>query len=156
VTNGNGVSTDFVYHANGNLLSTTQLLPNGGRVTSYAYNNNGQPSDVSLPTGGVARYRYNAATRLVQVGNSQGEYVQLQFDVPSIMASSRSARNVASANGATPVANASGEFVKTSKLDSVGRPYTDIGNNGPADQLPLRQKREPQDPQQRRGPRHEL
>lgn len=38
VTDANGVNTDYAYHANGNLLSATRVLPGGSRTTSFTYN----------------------------------------------------------------------------------------------------------------------
>jgi YD repeat-containing protein len=130
MTDANGISTDFAYDAKGNLISSTQVLPTGSRGTTFAYNNNRQVTDVTYPSGAVARYRYDAATKLVLVGNAQSEFVQLPFDIPTITATTKSARNVPTVSGATPVASAAGEFVSTTKLDSLGRPYTGSGNNG--------------------------
>jgi RHS repeat-associated protein len=130
MTDANGISTDYAYDVKGNLTAATQLLPTGNRVTTFAYNNNRQLADVTYPSGAVARYRYDAATKLIQAGNAQSEFVQLPFDIPTITASTRSARHVPTVSGATPVANASGEFISTTKLDSLGRPYTSLGNNG--------------------------
>ncbi|NJK42329.1 MAG: RHS repeat protein, partial [Aquincola sp.] len=130
MTDANGVITDFAYHANGNVLSATQLLPSGNRTTSFAYNNNRQLSDMTMPTGAVQRLRYNAATRLFQVGNAQGEYVTLPIDVPTRTDSSRSTRHVPSVSGSTPVANVSGEFLARTERDSLGRAWKHHGNNG--------------------------
>ena len=129
-TDTNGINTDFTYHANGNLLTATQLLPTGSRTTTFAYNNNRQLNDVYLPNGSVKRYRYNAATRLDKVGNVLGQYVSLPINVASNSTARRSDRLVPSMSGTTPVASAAGEFVSTTALDSLGRLRQDLGNNG--------------------------
>jgi RHS repeat-associated protein len=129
VTDANGIATDFIYDAKGNLTTATQLLPTGSRVITYAYNNARQVTDVTLPNGAAARYRYNAALRLNQVGSALNEFAQLPIDVPSNTVSSRSTRQVPTVSGSTPVANTSGEFVATTQRDSLNRAWKQIGNN---------------------------
>jgi RHS repeat-associated protein len=129
VTDANGIATDFVYDVKGNLTTATQLLPTGNRVITYSYNNSRQVTDMTLPNGAVARYRYNAALRLNQVGNALNEFAQLSIDVPSNTVSSRSTRQVPTLSGSTPVANTSGEFVATTQRDSLNRAWKQIGNN---------------------------
>ncbi len=130
VTDANGVSTDFSYAPKGNLIATSLLLPAGTRTTTYAYNNNRQITDVVYAHGAADRYRYSGSGRLIQVGNALGEFTQLPYDITSITASARSPRHVPTVAGTTPVANAAGEFVSTTRFDSLGRPYAGIGNSG--------------------------
>ena len=78
-----GVSTDYSYDGKGNLTSVTQVLPTGNRVSALAYNNNRQLTDLTLPSGVVARYRYNAAMRANQVGNALSEFVQFRSTCPA-------------------------------------------------------------------------
>ena len=130
MTDANGTATDYAYDAKGNLLTTTQLLPSGNRATNFAYNNNRQVTDITSPSGSVTRYRYNAASRLNQVGNALNEFIQLPIDVPTNTVSSRSPRQVPTLSGATPVGSASGEFASATKRDSLGRAWKDQGNNG--------------------------
>ncbi len=130
VTDANGISTDFSYAPKGNLIATSLLLPAGARTTTYAYNNNRQVTDVVYAHGAAERYRYSASGRLIQVGNALGELTQLPYDIANIRASARTPRHVPTVSGTTPVANAAGEFVRTTQLDSLGRPYASIGNNG--------------------------
>ena len=129
-TDLNGVITDYVYAPNSNLLSSTQHLAGGDRVTTYAWNNNHQVTDVTYADGRVDRYRYNAAGRLNQQGNAANEFVQFNFDVPSYTATTVSARNVPINSGGIPVAVAAGNFVATRRMDPLGRAYIDTGNNG--------------------------
>lgn len=128
-TDGNGVATTYSYDAEGKLVTATQLLPTGSRSTAWAYNGDGQVTDITLPTGAVARFRYNAAGRLERVGNAQGEYVTLPVDVAANRVQRRSARHVPTLSGSTPAANAAGEFVATTQRDSLGRAYDVLGNN---------------------------
>jgi RHS repeat-associated protein len=130
VTDANGISTDFAYHANGNLLSATQLLPTGNRTTTFAYNNNRQRTDIATADGRVQRYRYNAATRADRVGNALNEFVFLDYTVSTNTSKTRSTRQVPSLSGAVPVGAASGEFATTTPYDSLGRPWKAVGNNG--------------------------
>lgn len=130
MTDANGVATDYVYDVKGNLASVTQYLPSGSRATTYTFNNNRQVTDIAYPDAKADRYRYNAAARLNQVGNQQGEYVQLEFDPINNIRRTRSTRHIPGLSGTTPVASASGEFLATTQLDSLGREWKQIGNNG--------------------------
>ncbi len=134
ITDANGISTDFAYDLKGNLISATQQLPTGARTTTFAHNNNRQVTDVAHPGGAVDRFRYNAATRLTRVGNALNEFIELDLFVasganPPSTARERSARHVPTLSGSTPVAVAAGEFMTTTQLDSLGRPWKQQGNN---------------------------
>ena len=126
----NGVATDYAYDAKGNVTASTQYLVAGTRTTVYTYNNARQVTDVAYASGRVDRLRYSAALRLEYTGNALNEYVHLVYDVPSNTASNNSNRNVPSFNGSVPVANGAGAFTQTRRLDSLGRSYVDLGNNG--------------------------
>lgn len=128
MTDANGVVTDLVHDARGNLTSTTQYLSNGNRVANYAYNAR-LLTDVAHSSGQVDRFRYNAAHRLEYVGNALNEFLQLGLDVPTNTATTSSARHVPTLSGSTPVPAAGGSFSSTRRLDSLGRPWRDIGNN---------------------------
>jgi RHS repeat-associated protein len=135
ITDANGVSTDLGYDTKGNLTSATQLLPSGNRTTTIAYNNNQQATDVAYASGAVDRYRYNAATRLTRVGNALNEFIDLDLFVaaganPPTTERERSPRHVPALSGSTPVAAGGGEFMTTTHLDSLGRPWKEQGNNG--------------------------
>lgn len=130
MTTANSIATDYTYHDNGNLLTSTRLLPMGNRTTTYTYNNNRQITDVAYPTGRVARLRYDAASKLVQTGNAQGEYVTTSFNVSTRVATRSSARHVPSLSGGTPVATSGGSFSTYSQLDCNGRTCLAYGNNG--------------------------
>lgn len=129
-TDANNVITDFTWDAKGNLSSQVAYLPSGNRTTTFTSNNNRQVTDVFLPTGAVSRFRYNAATRLTQVGNALNEFVNLDVDVPNRTDRTRSARSVPSVSGSTPVGTLSGEFSSATQRDSLDRPWKAIGNNG--------------------------
>jgi RHS repeat-associated protein len=122
----NGVTTSYTYDARGSLLSETT----NGRTTVYTYTHDRQISTISSPDGSVARYKYNPAGRLKQVGNALNEYANLAIDVPGNSVRSSSPRHYAEINGTVPVAVDTTEFSSTTALDSLGRPYTQLGNNG--------------------------
>jgi RHS repeat-associated protein len=130
VTDANGISTDYVYNAKGQVVSATAILPTGNRVVSYQYNNARQFTDIAMPTGAVARLRYNAGLRVTSVGNALNEFASLDLDVPGNSASSRSPRHTPAVSGGTPVANAAGEFLGVERMDSLGRTRQLPGNNG--------------------------
>jgi RHS repeat-associated protein len=130
MTDANGVHTDYGWHDNGELSSATVQLPSGARTTTLAYNGHGQPTDVALPTGTVLRWRYNAAARLTQLGNSEGEYSTRSFDLGSKTETWTTVRHVPTLSGSTPVASAGGSFTRRRVLDCDGRPCEALGNNG--------------------------
>ena len=126
----NGVATDFGYDPKGNLTSIIQRLSTGDRTTNLTYDNRHNITDAARPDGGVSRFRYNIGGRLISSGNAASEFVQLGLDMPSLTATSNSNRNTPTLSGQTPLATSSGQFTTTRRLDSLGRPYTDSGNNG--------------------------
>ena len=126
----NGVITDFNYDGKGNQTSAVQYLSSGNRISTLSYNGSNQVTDISYPDGRVARFRYSASERLNLMGNAQNKFVQLNIDVPTRTATSRSSRNMPSLSGTTPAATAGGEFISTTQRDSLGRPWKDKGNNG--------------------------
>ncbi len=130
MTDANGVSSEFLYDAKGNLYSVTQLLATGNRVTTLSYNNNRQVLSIAYPSGAVAQYRYNAAMRLNRVGNAMNEFVQLEVDVANNQTVTRSTRHVPLLASNAPAANPVGEFLSTTHHDSLGRPYHALGNSG--------------------------
>ena len=130
ITDANGVATDYGYDTKGNLVWTVQYLPGGNRTTTYTYNNDRQLTDVAFASGQVSRSRYTASGRLEYVGNALNEFIHLGVNVPTNTRTTDSSRHVPGLSGSTPVANAGGQFLVTNRLDSLGRPYTDVGNNG--------------------------
>ncbi|MGK5070708.1 RHS repeat-associated core domain-containing protein [Janthinobacterium sp. RT4P48] len=111
-------------------MPKSQFFRVANRVTSYAYNHDRQVSSISYPEGSVARYQYNAAGRLEYIGNALNEFAHLAVDVPGNKVRTSSPRHSAALNGTVPVAVATTEFSSTTVLDSLGRPYTGLGNNG--------------------------
>jgi RHS repeat-associated protein len=126
----NGVVTDYAYNANGTLRSETLLVGGATRTTQYFYDHNRRVTDIVRSSGDVTRYRYNTAGRREYIGNGPGEYVQLGRDVPTNSSFTTSARQVPSLSAGTPAPTAAGSFSSTRQLDSLGRAYTDRGNNG--------------------------
>ena len=126
----NGVGTDYGYDAKGNLSWSTSYLTNGNRTTAFAYNNDRQRTDITYADGRVDRMRFTASGRPEYVGNALGQFVYLGFDVPSNTATSASDRQTPSLSGSTPVAVGAGQFSSTTRLDSLGRPMTYLGNAG--------------------------
>ena len=126
----NGVATGYVYDERGNLITATQYLPTGNRVTSYTYNHARQVTSVTSPDGHVANYRYNAAGRLEYTGNGQNVSAHTAIDIGNKTVRQSVDRHVPTLAGGTPVAVASGEFSSSTVLDTLGRPYTVFGNAG--------------------------
>jgi YD repeat-containing protein len=131
ITDINGVATDYSYHPNGNLLSATQRLPTGDRVTTYVYNHDRQLTDVLHPGGQLERIRYTASGRAEYVGDAHG-YVRTALTVTANDLTVSSTRHVPTLSGSTPVAAPSGQFSAKQKLDSLRRPLVDSGNSGQA------------------------
>jgi RHS repeat-associated protein len=131
-TDANGVITSYTYHANGNLLSTQLQHPAGVRTTTFSYNHDRQVTDIAYPTGRVDRFRYTASGRLNQIGNKASQFVNIGVIVDTTTdtttVTTTSPRYIPS--GSPPVGSASGQFLTTRKLDSLGRPLVDTGNNG--------------------------
>jgi RHS repeat-associated protein len=128
-TDINGVITDYTYDATGNLTRTARALTGGSRVTTLAYNHNHQITDITAADGHVARFRYNAATRLDKIGDAQGKFALNAIDVANLTIRQSVERNTPGA-GATPVATVAGQFSGSTVTDSLGRPYTATGNSG--------------------------
>ncbi len=130
ITDANGVATDFTRDVKANLLSITSYLPAGARTTAYTNNNNRQITDIAYASGAVARLRYNAAARLNQIGNTQGQYVNLDINLLANSEITRSPRHVPSVGGGLPAGSSSGEFIATTQRDTLKRPWKQVGNNG--------------------------
>ncbi len=129
VVDVNGVMSTLTYDLKGNLIAATQLLPSGNRTITYSYNNH-QVLDTSYPDGRIERRRYNAATRMTQVGNALSEFANLDINVTGNRQLTHMSRKLPSWNGSAPVGSASGEFSTTTQLDSLGQPWKQMGNNG--------------------------
>jgi len=123
----NGVSTAYHYDEKGLLASATL---NGAQTTSWTYSHDRQPSTITYPDGHVSRYIYNAAGRVTDIGNALGEYVHIDVNMSDNSVRTSQPRNVAALSGNDIVAVGSGSFSHTTILDSLGRPYTELGNNG--------------------------
>ncbi|WP_082615955.1 RHS repeat-associated core domain-containing protein [Massilia sp. Root418] len=128
-TNLNGVNEDYGYEAKGNMHQHTLRLPAGSRVTKFAYNNNHQVTDITYATGRVDRFRYDVSGGLEKTGDAANSFVTETYDVANNTKIWTSQRYTPG-TGSTPVATLAGEFRRTIKYDSLGRPYTISGNNG--------------------------
>jgi YD repeat-containing protein len=126
----NGIVTSLAYHDNGNLLSATQALPTGNRVTQWAYNGDRQVTDVVHPTGRIDRFRYNDAGRLVRTGNALNEFVDRSFDIPSLTETHQSTRRVPVVSGGNPAASTSGAFSSHAVRGCDDQVCAVLGNNG--------------------------
>jgi RHS repeat-associated protein len=130
VTDTNGVITSFTHDSLGQLVGATRQLPSGNRTTSYSYNRNHQPIDVSYPDGSVSRMRYNAAMRMDQAGNAASEFVQYSFNVTGNSMTTASGRRTPGLSGSAPVGYVAGDFSSTTQFDSLSRPWKVYSNNG--------------------------
>jgi RHS repeat-associated protein len=130
MTDANGVVTDFAFDAWGNLLTRTQRLGTGNRVSSFQYNGRGQVTRAEAPDGSFATYEYTSGGRLAVERNALGEPVFHDLNVAARRDTVRSARRVPTWSGGLPVAAGGGEFVATRERDSLNRPFKDFGNNG--------------------------
>jgi len=129
-TDANGIITDYAWDERGNLSSVTRRLPAGNVTTNYTYNHNRQVTDIANSDGSVTRLRYNAAGRLEKTGNAASEFARQDLDVPGNSITVRADRRTPSMSGSTPVGNAAGEFLAKTQFDSLGRVWTQPGNNG--------------------------
>jgi RHS repeat-associated protein len=126
----NGIATDYVYDANGNLMTVTRHLPSGDQTTTYAYDHHHNVTSVTYPDGSAGQYQYNSSERLEYVGNALGEFTHTALDIANNSVTESSARKVPTWNGTFVGGSVSGNFSQTIIRDSEGRPYTALGNNG--------------------------
>ena len=141
----NGTSRSYGYKPNGTLQWFTehqQLVvstPNGPQTvtmprntTNFSYNGDRQLTDAVYPDGSASRYRYTASGRLQQIGDAENNFSTIAYDIPTLATTASSARQTPGWNGSATSPVADGNFVVTSKDDSLGRVYTKTGNNGQA------------------------
>jgi YD repeat-containing protein len=76
ITDANGINTDMTYTPRGWLASRTV----GSATTSFTYMPYGSVQTVTDPDGVTATYGYDAAHRLVQITDAQGNYIQYTLD----------------------------------------------------------------------------
>lgn len=129
-TDINGIASDFAYNANGTLQSVSRHLAEGDQVTSFTYDHDRKLATIQYPDGHSDRYQYTASERLKSIGNALNEFIQFAVDVPNKTLTLSSTRNVPSLSGGIPVGSAAGTFSQRTVTDSLGRPYTESGNNG--------------------------
>ncbi|MGZ8288350.1 MAG: RHS repeat-associated core domain-containing protein [Telluria sp.] len=122
----NGVATTYAYDALGNKLTETIAMPGGARTTTFTYANR-QVTSITKGDGRVQRYRYNATRRMDGIGDAQGVYQTTAIDMVANSVRTSSPRSVPTANGSSTI---TGEFSSTIIRDSLGRPFTRLGNDG--------------------------
>lgn len=72
----NGLSSTLTYAPRG-WLKTKQV---GNRLTTYTYDHVGQLTQVDLPTGEALTFSYDAAYRLTDIHNGQGDHIRYTLD----------------------------------------------------------------------------
>ena len=132
MTDSNGVVTNYSYHANGNLLSASLVLPDGVRTTTIAWNHNRQPLAVHYPDGRVLRTEYDAAMMPVRRGNALQEWVTRAYDSSTRVEQVSSSRKVPTLSGQMPIGTISGNFLKSKTYDTLERPVLIRGSHNQA------------------------
>ncbi|MEX0141164.1 RHS repeat protein [Massilia sp. LMS1-1-1.1] len=122
----NGIATTYSYDSIGNLIAESK----NGRTVTYTYNHARQVSTINYPDGRIDRFQYSASGRLEYIGNALGELARVAVDVPSNSVRVSSPLHHADIIGSQPVAVPAGELSSTTQLDTLGRSYTELGNNG--------------------------
>jgi RHS repeat-associated protein len=131
MTDANNVVTTYVHLDNGNLRSSSKAVSaTANRYTPIAHNHNRQITGIIWPNGRYDKYSYNSASRLYQVGDRDGNYVQRDFNVATNTETIYSTRYLPSWGATGPTGTANSTFLATTVYDSLGRPYDVKGNNG--------------------------
>jgi RHS repeat-associated protein len=123
----NGAATDYTYNRNGTMAS---MAPAGMGTIRFAYNHDRQLTAVTAASGEVVRIKYNAAGRAEYAGNGLDEYARTAIDIAANSVKQTSARKTPSFSNDQLSGSAQGEFSANMALDSLGRPYTVLGNDG--------------------------
>jgi len=131
----NGQLTKYSYNERG---LATFILASGSRATSIDYNHDQSVRSIRYPGGRSIGFKYDASGRVIEKNDATGGSVKTNFYAfdPTSNHLNRKTVSVSSPrkipylnNGALAAAD-SGEFLETTILDSEGRPYTKVGNNG--------------------------
>jgi len=77
ITDPNGVVTTLRYDVRNRLISQDVAV----NVTQFAYDNIGQLTKVTLPSGAVTEYTYNGARLLTQIADGLGNSINYTYDV---------------------------------------------------------------------------
>ncbi len=83
VTDTNGITTEFTYHARGWILSSRLKHPTDitlDAITTYTYDAIGQLIGMTLPNGYQLGYEYDNAGRLTAIKNASNERIEYQVD----------------------------------------------------------------------------
>jgi YD repeat-containing protein len=124
--NSNGVETTYSYNVLGLMMSMTET---GGRTTTWTYTPDRQLQSAITPSGLSVHYDYNAAGRLIVTRNGLGESQRFGWGTGDNRSRISTDRKVPLLNAGIPTENLSGEFSTTIMYDSLGRPYTLLGNS---------------------------
>jgi len=123
----NGVATSYAYYPNGMLRTVTEA---DGQTTALTYNHDRQTATIRHADGRVESFVYSDAGRLKAIGNALSEFAQSNLDVARNTTTQITPRDVPVLSGSTPSATRVNEFKDITVFDSLGRPYTELGNSG--------------------------
>jgi len=128
----NGQVAEISFDAKGLKTSELTHLPTGDRTVSYVYDHDRNITDIYFPNGPATRFRYNAASKLEQVGNAQNEFLRIEQPAASIIEARQMTvgRALPSFSGSSVFATSASQFVSTIKFDGDGRAWRIVGNNG--------------------------
>jgi RHS repeat-associated protein len=121
VINQNGINHHYEYDAGGRMVKETDF---GGRVTSYEYGKDSQPSAVVNAAGHRTAFQRNAAGQVVAAECDDGSAVQYKYDERGYL--------IAADNGICPVSreyDAAGRLVVEKQGDhTITSTYDALGN----------------------------
>ncbi len=126
----NGVETDFVYDARGQVLTKTLRLPEGNRVTTQSYLGDGQPLNTYYPDGRAIRRQYNSAGRLTAQCDASSICQYFDFNVNTNTKTTRSDRAVPTVSSGGPTFAIAGQFQSSSQADSLDRDWKILDASG--------------------------
>lgn len=139
-TDPNKFVTSYAYWPNGTLRSVTDQRSTGAVTTNFTYNDARQLTDIVYPDGSTARWIYTVGDRPKYSGDAQNTSLATTINAVEKIVVVSSDRNVPSVSGNgtgdTPIATtADTSFSAKKLLDSLGRTYRAIGNDGQNVQL---------------------
>ncbi len=77
IVDANNVITTLIYDVRNRLISQTVA----GNMTSFEYNNIGQLTKITLPSGAITNYVYSGSRLLTSMSDGQGNSVNYTYDV---------------------------------------------------------------------------
>ncbi len=123
MTDVNGINTQLTYTARGWLKTSALMISNGAGgfrplTTTFAYNDAGLVTKVTLPDGSFTEMEYDAAQRLYAIENNLGERIEYTLD----NAGNRTAQTIKASGGSVT-------FSHTQGYDELSRVISDTGAN---------------------------